>query len=92
MGQDYLANRENVLTNRGFDDTIYVPKNNEHQGEDSLPVKGTKMGSKRYSNKGVNAARRAEEMAAAEKNTQKQTFIIFSVAIALVVVALVLEV
>ena len=48
------------------------------------------MGSKRYSNKGVNAARRAEEMAAAEKNTQKQTFIIFSVAIALVVVALVL--
>ena len=48
------------------------------------------MGSKRYSNKGVNSARKAQEAAAAEQNAQKSTFIIFATAIALVVVALVL--
>ena len=48
------------------------------------------MGSKRYSNKGVNSARQAEARAAAEKSTQNQAMIIFIAAIALVVVALVL--
>ena len=48
------------------------------------------MGSKRYSNKGVNSARKVQEMAAAEQNAQKSTIIIFAAAIALVVLALVL--
>ena len=48
------------------------------------------MGSKRYSNKGVNSARKVQEMAAAEQNAQKSTIIIFVAAIALVVLALVL--
>ena len=48
------------------------------------------MGSKRYSNKGVNSARKAQEMAASEQNAQKSAVIIFVAAIALVVLALVL--
>ena len=48
------------------------------------------MGSKRYSNKGVNSARKVQEVAAAEQNAQKSTIIIFAAAIALVVLALVL--
>ena len=48
------------------------------------------MSNKRYSNKGVNAASKAQEAAAAQEKAQMRGLIITVTAVALVVVALVL--
>lgn len=50
------------------------------------------MGNKRYSNKGVNAARQAEQTAAAEQQGKRQTLIICAAAIAVIAVALILAI
>ena len=48
------------------------------------------MSNKRYSNKGVNAAARAEATAAAEQQSKRQSLIVCAVAVAVVLVAIVL--
>ena len=48
------------------------------------------MSNKRYSNKGVNAAARAEATAAAEQQSKRQSLIVCAVAAAVVLVAIVL--
>lgn len=50
------------------------------------------MGNKRYSNKGVNSARNAQALAAAEETSKKQTWLVCGIAIAVVAVVVVLAI